>query len=236
MKITYFPNESRGKGDHGWLASRFSFSFADYYDPNRMSFGALRVLNDDKIAPGAGFPPHSHQDMEIFTIPLKGKLKHADSTGKESVVGPGEIQIMSAGSGVTHSEFNDSDTEALELLQIWIEPNEYGIAPRHEEKKFSFLKEKNKLHEIINPSGTEGALRIRQNAYVSIGTFEKDQPIDYSMHDSKNGLFLFLIEGEAAVENQKLFARDALEIVGTDQVLIHTQTDAMILCIEVAME
>jgi hypothetical protein len=235
MKIEYFTSESRGRGDHGWLASRFSFSFADYYNPNRMGFGALRVINNDVIAPGAGFPPHSHRDMEIFTIPLKGKLKHADSTGKESVVGPGEIQIMSAGSGVTHSEFNGSDKEPLELLQIWIEPNEYGIAPRHEERKFSFLEDKNKLHEVINPAGQNHALKIYQDAYVSLGTWDKEDQIEYALHSKNNGVFIFVIEGEIIMHDETLTKRDAAEITDTEKVEVRIKSGSHILLLEVSL-
>ncbi|MDB5260415.1 MAG: putative Pirin family protein [Candidatus Nomurabacteria bacterium] len=233
MKINHIPGESRGKGDHEWLKSRFSFSFADYYDPSRMGFGPLRVINDDWIAPGSGFPPHSHRDMEIFTIPLSGKLHHKDNTGKESVIGPGEIQIMSAGTGVTHSEFNDSETEPLNLLQIWIEPSIRGISPRHEEKSFPFLNEKNKLHEIINPTGESNALKIQQGAYIYLGTWNKKEEIKFHMHGANNGLYIFVIEGMISVGEVAANKKDALEVTQAENISIRVSENTFLLIIEV---
>lgn len=233
MLLTIQKREDRGHVQFDWLTSAHSFSFGDYYDPNNMGFGALRVLNDDQIQGGGGFPPHSHREMEIFTIPLTGALSHQDSTGTSSTIRPGDIQIMSAGTGVKHSEFNASDSEELSLLQIWITPNKSGINARYEEKHFSYLEEKNVLHRVITPTGSNGSLTIYQDAYVSIGTWDKENTLTYTLNNRTNGVYIFMIDGEVNIEGSTLRRRDAAMIKDVDEVILQTAQESMVLIIEV---
>ena len=200
-----------------------------------MGFGALRVINDDWIAPGAGFPDHSHKDMEIFTIPLSGYLRHEDSTGKKSIITKGDVQIMSAGHGVTHSEFNDSFTEPVTLLQIWITPKTKHLAPRHEERFFPHNEEMNVLHTVITPTGEGGTLKIHQDAYVMLGSYDKEMLSQYELHDPSNGVFLFIIEGGAVVEDSILEKRDAAEITNTKNISFTVKENSSVLLIEVPL-
>lgn len=204
------PNESRGKADHGWLKSWHTFSFADYYDPARMGFGALRVINDDIIDPGMGFGTHPHRDMEIITIPLSGALKHADSVGNSTVIKRGEVQLMSAGTGIRHSEFNASNSEEVRLLQIWVHPRENEITPRYDQKSYEL--KKNELSEIVSPEGGEHAVKIIQDAWFSLGNFDARKSFTYSAKRTGNGVFVFVLSGEAKVQGQTLGARDALGV------------------------
>ena len=187
MKTVIHKAESRGTADHGWLKSWHSFSFADYYDPDRIHFGALRVLNDDIIHGGKGFGTHAHQNMEIITIPLEGALRHRDSMGHEKVIQKGEVQIMSAGTGVQHSEFNDSPTVAVNLLQIWILPKEMNIKPRYDQKVFSLSDRANKFQTVVSPSGQEGSVAINQDAYFSLVDLKKGKSLRYDRKTAGNG-------------------------------------------------
>lgn len=235
MKITIHKNASRGGGDFNWLKTKHSFSFGNYFDKERLGFGALRVLNDDWIAPGSGFPDHSHENMEIFTIPLSGRLRHNDSTGKESIITRGDIQIMSAGHGVVHSEFNDSYEESVELLQIWITPKTKHIAPRHEDRFFPHFEEKNVLHTIITPTGNNGTLLIHQDAYVSIGSYDTKNTFTYTTHSPSHGVFIFVIEGTLTLENAILERRDSAEIIDVKELPIKIDKNSSFLIIEVPL-
>ncbi len=223
MKKIIYRAESRGTSKLGWLLSRFSFSFADYYDPARMGFGKLRVLNDDIIAPAQGFDSHPHKNMEIITIVLAGELKHKDSTGVTEVVTYGDIQVMSAGSGIIHSEHNNSSKNKLELLQLWIETKEKNIKPRHDKKQFDFEKNKNTLTKIV--SGKRGeqeeqeerdddSLYIHQGAQVFFGSYDKNDKkstFNYKLSKDK-GIFVFVIDGEIVIDDEVLHKRDAIGI------------------------
>lgn len=235
MKLTPRYSDERGHVDHGWLTSAHSFSFGDYYDERHMGFGKLRVLNDDHIEGGAGFPAHPHRDMEIFTIPLLGRLRHMDSTGTESSIGRGDVQIMSAGTGVVHSEVNDSPDDPLELLQIWITPNKERLPPRYEERHFPYYEERNRLHLIISPTGQAGSLTIFQNAYVSIGVYDTESLVTYDLFDKENGLYLFVIEGEATVGGVHLKKRDALTMLDVPSSTIEVKERTTLLLIEVSV-
>jgi redox-sensitive bicupin YhaK (pirin superfamily) len=232
MKKEVYRAESRGHANYGWLQTNYSFSFADYYDPRRIRFGALRVLNDDTILGGGGFPLHSHADMEIVTIPFEGALEHKDTLGGKGVIRAGDVQIMSAGSGITHSEFNHPKEEAVRLLQIWILPEKENIAPSYDQKKFDLTGRKNKFQLVVSPRHKD-ALFINQRAYFSLGEFEKDKKISYELFEKENGIFLFVVEGNIRVLDETLLKRDALGVFGTSALQIEASHNSSLLIIEV---
>jgi len=217
---------SRGKSDLGWLQSRFSFSFADYYDEKRMGFGKLRVLNDDVIAPGKGFGEHPHENMEIITFVMEGALEHKDNTGSTAVLKPGDVQVMSAGSGIVHSEYNHSSTEKVELFQIWVETKQENIQPRHDERSFDV--KDNSLTLIVSGNKEENALTIYQDAKFYLG---KNIDTKFDIRESF-GVYLMVIEGSLDVDGEKLARRDAIQISGTAKIHI-TASDAYFLLMEV---
>ena len=226
-------SSERGTSKLDWLDSHFSFSFARYYNPKRMGFGKLLVLNDDIIAPGKGFGVHPHQNMEIITIPIKGTLAHKDSTGVEEIVLPGEIQVMSAGTGIFHSEYNHSKTESLELFQIWIEPSVNHITPRHDKKSFD-MKENN-LSLFVSGKKNPNYLFINQKANILIGKFDKDKKTNYKISKG-NGVFIFVIEGRIEVKGDRLDKRDAIAISDTTTININILEDSYFIIIEVPMK
>lgn len=226
--------EERGYADHGWLKSYHSFSFSSYYNPSMMSFGKLRVLNDDTVAGGGGFPTHPHDNMEIISIPLYGDLEHKDSTGTVSVINAGDVQIMSAGTGVTHSEYNHNADEEVNFLQIWIYPKERDIEPRYGQKRFDMASSGNGFRTVVAPEGAD-ALYINQDAYLSLGKFDAGKSAAYKLNQSGNGAYLFLIDGEITVDGHHLGKRDAIEITGTDDVTVNIIKDSYVLVIEVPM-
>ena len=234
-KIVIHRAESRGGADHGWLRTHHTFSFANYYDPDRMGFGALRVINDDEIDGGSGFPTHPHQDMEIVTIPLSGSLTNQDSMGSSSVIAAGDAQVMSAGTGVLHSEYNGSETEVGKFLQIWIEPKEYHVEPRYMEAKIEDVLVVNEFRTIVSPKGSDG-LWIYQDAWLSLGSFDRNETVVYTMKKQGNGLYVFVIAGGVAVADESLRLRDGMGIWDTDEVLIGVEAGSMILLLEVPME
>ncbi len=227
--------ESRGQANHGWLKSSHTFSFADYYNPGRMNFGALRVLNDDFIAPGMGFGTHPHKDMEIITIPLSGALQHKDSMGNTEIIRKGEVQIMSAGTGIRHSEFNASTKEEVTLLQIWVFPGSEGITPRYEQKDFSLINKKNKLLPIVSPDRREGSVLINQNAYFYLGEIEAEAFVTYKKTSSTQGIYLFVISGEVMVNGTLLSSRDAAGIDAQDEISLKALSYSEILLMEVPL-
>lgn len=224
--------EERGKSDLGWLQSRFSFSFADYYNPRRMGFGKLRVLNDDIIAPGKGFDTHQHANMEIITIVTAGKLEHKDSTGVKEVISKGDIQVMSAGKGMTHSEYNHSNHRKVELFQIWVETKTQNIIPRHDTRRYDLPK--NKLLPVVSGKMEEDTLFINQDAKISLGKFKHSQQFDYKISD-KNGAFILVIEGTVDVEGERLARRDGIAISDAKQIKLEVCGDSHIMVIEVPM-
>ncbi|MBC7472177.1 MAG: pirin family protein [candidate division SR1 bacterium] len=232
---TLFPANERGQGDYGWLKTNYSFSFASWYNPHKMVFGSLRVLNDDQIAPGQGFGTHSHQNMEIITIVLKGELEHKDSMGNIGRVGAGEIQIMSAGTGVDHSEYNPSDSESLELFQLWIYPEKIGIAPRYGQKMID-REVKNQWQQIIGPlDGEENVLQINQQGYISILQTDEKKEIEYNLHNSANCAYFMVIEGNVEINGKNLGRRDAIGFSELDgeNILLKTDQNTRILALEV---
>ena len=233
--IIYHPADSRGSADHGWLKAKHTFSFASYYNPERIHFGMLRVLNDDLIAAGVGFPTHPHDNMEIITIPLKGAIAHKDSMGNSSVIHKGEIQVMSAGTGIQHSEYNFSDSEILQLLQIWIFPNKKNVEPRYQQLLVN-QEVTNQLHQILSPHPEDSGVWIHQNAWFHIGKFNTAQTIDYTIKKEENGVYVFVIEGSVRIENQELSERDGLGISKTNQFSIEILNEKTeILLMEIPM-
>jgi len=200
---------SRGMANHGWLQSAHTFSFADYHNPERMHFGALRVINDDIIEAGMGFGRHPHRDMEIITVPLEGSLKHEDSEGNKGVIARGEIQVMSAGTGISHSEFSDSDI-TTKLLQIWVFPKKLSVKPRYDQKQFSLEQRKNKFQLIVSPDGREDSLMINQDAFFSIAELAQGEKLEYRRKQETNGAYLFIISGSLEIDGQTFNSRDGI--------------------------
>ncbi len=205
--------EERGRTGADWLDSRHSFSFAEYYDPREMGFSRLRVINDDRIAPGGGFPPHAHRDMEIVTYVLDGAVRQRDSLGNGSVIEAGEVQRMSAGTGVTHSEFNASATVPLHLLQIWIEPDRRGHQPGYEQRRFAQDRKLNRMLLIASPGGRENSLRLNQDARIYAGVLEPGHPLEFAA-DPKRHLYAHLVRGAAALNGIAMRAGDGAKITG----------------------
>ena len=235
MKTIFYPESERGHNDIGWLKANFSFSFASYYNPEKMNFGALRVLNDDIIAAGRGFGSHPHDNMEIITIPLKGGLEHKDSMGNTGVVNAGEVQVMSAGTGVYHSEYNASHTEEANTLQIWLYPKERNIQPRYDQMSFKDRFKLNELTTLISPEKSENTLWINQDATFSLGEFEAGQIINYDIKTKGNGAYVFVLDGAAKINNQVLNKKDALGVYDTSSLTIITEEPSRFLIIDVPM-
>jgi redox-sensitive bicupin YhaK (pirin superfamily) len=226
---------TRGKADFGWLKANYYFSFANYYDPSRIHFGMLRVVNDDYVDGGMGFSPHPHNDMEIITIPHSGSIAHKDSSGGQGVITAGEVQVMSAGSGVTHSEFNGSKTEPLTLFQIWIFPNAKGLKPRYDQKKFDVEKRKNNFQLLVSNDGRNDSLMINQDAFLSMIELEAGEAKTYKNYLSKNGVYLIVVEGEITLSGEKLKRRDAIGITEAEEFHFETISKCKLLFIEVPM-
>ncbi|MFD2144213.1 pirin family protein [Mucilaginibacter antarcticus] len=235
MKTTFYPASGRGTSDHGWLKANFSFSFAGYYDPNKVHFGALRVLNDDIIDGGTGFGTHPHDNMEIITIPLQGALEHKDSMGNIGVIRSGEVQVMSAGTGVEHSEYNHSQTEAANTLQIWLFPKIKNISPRYDQRDFRNQFKLNEFTTLVSGDKSVDALWINQDATFSIGEFEADKNIGYNIKKAGNGIYVFVLAGSVKIDDQNLNEKDAIGIVDADSIDIDTQTNTRLLILEVPM-
>ena len=234
MKTILYTADSRGHVNHGWLDAHHSFSFGNYYDASRVHFGMLRVLNDDIVQGGMGFGTHPHDNMEIITIPLTGALEHKDSTGGHGVIKQYDVQVMSAGTGLYHSEFNHSKTDFVNLLQVWIFPKEKNIKPRYDQKTFLPTERENKLQTVVAPDNAE-ALYVHQDTWFSLGKFEAGKTTDYNINKKGNGVYLFVTEGSVTVGEQQLNKRDALGIYDTDTISITATTDAEYLLIDVPM-
>ncbi len=235
MKKIIYRSEDRGKANYGWLDTKYSFSFANYYNPKMMNFGMLRVLNDDTVVPAMGFGTHPHDNMEIITIILEGQLEHKDSMGTGSVIYKDEVQVMSAGSGITHSEFNPSDKDAVKLFQLWIFPKEKNIKPRYDQKLFPISERKNKLVPAVSGFKKEGSLYIHQDAEIYLGNFEKDKKVNYQISNSANGAYILLIDGQISIDGEDLFNRDAIGISEAEKFEIKMIEDSNFLIIDVPM-
>ncbi len=235
MEMIIHRAASRGLEEHGWLSARHSFSFANYYNPERVNFGALRVLNDDVVKPGMGFGMHPHENMEIITIPITGALQHKDNMGNGSIIRAGEIQHMSAGTGIKHSEFNASNDEPINLLQIWLFPKEDNIKPTYGQVNFKDLLKADELIEVATPEVQEGAVQINQNAWFSLGKFSSKKSFTYTLKDKKNGVYVFIINGSIAINECDFSERDGLGITETDSIELTANSNAFVLLIEVPM-
>ncbi len=235
--IIFHEAGTRGHADHGWLNAHHSFSFAGYHDPSRIHFGALRVLNDDIVAPGMGFGKHPHDNMEIITIVLDGALEHKDSMGHTQAIHPDEVQVMSAGTGVFHSEYNHNKDKAVNLLQTWIFPNKKNVQPRYDQRVFPAAKRVNQWQAIVSPIDNEDpGMKMHQDAWIYRSTVEAGKSLDYNLHAAGNGVYLFVIDGSAIAEGQQLNRRDAIGISETGNITIAAQADTELVLFEVPME
>ena len=235
MKTILHKAADRGKADHGWLKPNFYFSFGQYHDPKKIHFGALRVLNDDFIAGGGAFPTHPHDNMEIVTIPFTGALKHKDSTGGQGIIKAGDVQIMSAGTGVQHSEANESATEPVTLFQVWLFPKVNNIAPRYDQRTFNVAERLNSWQYVVSPNEADNGLWINQDARFALSTLEVGKELSYTNSFKGNGVFLVVIKGGVKVAGVQLEKRDALAISETESFTITATEDAELLAIEVPM-
>lgn len=230
---TIYKNENRGIVDHGWLKSFHTFSFGTYYNPESIQFGALRVFNDDFVEGGMGFGEHPHDNMEIISIPLEGVLEHRDSLGNTTHIKAGEIQIMSAGTGVYHTEYNKNRQEPVKFLQIWIFPKLRNVTPRYDQHEFLSKLEKNVLLQILSPYEHDEGVWIYQDAWMHIGSFDKNNSIDYTLKKKDNGLFLFVIEGSVTIDDYAVGKRDAIGVFGLKHFKATAVSPSKILLIEV---
>ena len=235
LKKVLHRSGERGKAEHGWLHSRHSFSFAYYFNPEKMGFGLLRVLNDDIVEPGTGFGTHPHNNMEIISIVLAGALEHKDSMGSISVIYKDEVQVMSAGTGITHSEYNHSKTDKVNFLQLWIIPKERDIEPRYDQRSFLDEGRNNRLINIVSGDRKKDALYIHQNSEIDHGKLEKGKSISRKLSFSGNGFYIFVLEGEIETTGEKLSSRDAIGVWETDEIAITATTGCKFILIEVPM-
>ncbi|MHA7058156.1 pirin family protein [Aquimarina sp. M1] len=233
MKTIIHTSDTRGKANFGWLNSHHSFSFGNYYNPERMNFGALRVLNDDTVSAGMGFGKHPHDNMEIISIPLEGDLEHKDSMDNITVIKQGDIQVMSAGTGVFHSELNKNTDKEVKFLQIWVTPNKKNVTPRYDQITINDNSLKNNLHQILSPNPDDDGVWIHQNAWFHLGELEAENTQTYRLKDEKNGVYAFVIEGSITIGDNVLDKRDGLGIWDVQQIKITSNVPSKVLLIEV---
>ncbi|MDG3580801.1 pirin family protein [Galbibacter pacificus] len=235
MKKIIHKSNTRGHANHGWLNSYHTFSFANYYDPQRMNFGVLRVLNDDTVAPGMGFGKHPHDNMEIISIPLSGDLEHEDSMGNKKVIKEGDIQSMTAGTGVVHSEYNRNKDKEVKFLQIWVMPKKRNVTPRYDQISLQLKDRKNKLQQIVSPDMDDEGVSINQDAWFNITEMEAKKSLTYQLHHAKNGLYAFVLAGDVTINGEKLNQRDGMGIREASEIAITADTNAKVLLMEVPM-
>lgn len=236
MNIMIHKSESRGHANHDWLDTHHTFSFGMYHEPSRIHFGMLRVLNDDFVIGSAGFGKHNHDNMEIISIPLQGSLAHSDSTGNEGVISTGDVQIMSAGSGIQHAEYNASETELVNFLQLWIIPKEKNIQPRYDQLSFTKEQLRNRLYNIVSATEKEGTLWINQDAELYLGEFDSSIEISHDIKSANHGIYIFIIEGSLTIGDITLNKRDGIGIYDTDSVLATVHKNSKLLLIEVPIK
>ncbi len=237
MNTTLHKAATRGHASHGWLDSWHTFSFANYHNPERIHFGALRVLNDDTVAPGMGFGKHPHDNMEIISIPLEGDLEHGDSMGNKAVIRQGDVQAMSAGTGIVHSEKNANDDRHVRFLQIWVFPKKRNVQPRYDQKTFSDEEKQNKLLTVVSPVGSQdGGIQIHQDAWFSLGKLDKGTAVQYNVKKEGNGVYAFLLEGDVTINDIVMNRRDGLGISEENNLSIIADSDAELLLMEVPLQ
>lgn len=235
MNTVLHKANTRGHANHGWLDSHHTFSFANYYNPERMNFGVLRVLNDDVVAGGRGFGTHPHNNMEIISIPLSGDLEHKDSMGTSAVIKEGDIQVMSAGTGVYHSEYNKNENQEVRFLQIWVFPNKQNVTPRYDQITLEQVESNNQFYQVLSPNRDDQGVWINQDAWFNLGKFEKGKGDTYKINKKGNGVYTFVLDGEVTIEGQKLGKRDGFGLWNTDQFKLNADSDARVLLMEVPM-
>lgn len=236
MNTILHKADTRGDANHGWLHSKHTFSFANYHNPERMNFGVLRVLNDDAVSESRGFGTHPHQDMEIVSIPLEGDLKHEDNMGNKTIIKAGDIQVMSAGTGVMHSEYNNNPDQPVKFLQIWIIPNKQRVEPRYDQVTLDTTDRKNKLQQVLSPNSKDAGVWIHQNAWFNMTNLDKGSEVKYDLNDpKKNGVYAFILKGDATINGQELNQRDGFGIWDVETLNIKGGTDTEILLMEVPM-
>ena len=235
MNTILHKAETRGHANHGWLDSHHTFSFANYYNPERVHFGVLRVLNDDIVAPGKGFGTHPHDNMEIISIPLEGDLEHQDSMGNVTVIKEGDVQVMSAGTGVFHSEYNKNNDKEVKFLQIWVFPNKKNVDPRYDQIAVREIERENDFYQVLSPNADDQGVWIHQNAWFHLGRFTETKEITYTLKGQGTGLYVFVLEGEVTAAGQELASRDGLGIWEVNEVKFKTSPKSRILLMEVPM-
>lgn len=235
MKTIIHRAATRGHANHGWLNSHHTFSFANYHNPERMNFGVLRVLNDDTVSAGMGFGNHPHDNMEIISIPLEGDLEHKDSMGNVTVIKEGDVQVMSAGTGVTHSEYNKNKDKEVKFLQIWVFPNKKNVTPRYDQISLRDIAKENAFYQVLSPNKEDEGVWIQQDAWFHIGKFTKGYSDAYTIKKEGNGVYAFILEGEVTVNGETLSKRDGIGIWETDSFEVNATEDARVLLMEVPM-
>jgi len=235
MKSVLHKANTRGHVNHGWLDSNHTFSFANYYNPQRMNFGVLRVINDDRVMAGRGFGTHPHDNMEIISIPLDGDLEHKDSMGNVAVIKKGDVQVMSAGTGIFHSEYNKNSDKEVKFLQIWLFPNKRDVNPRYDQISLNNEEMNDNLMQILSPNQDDEGVWIHQNAWFHMGNLSKGKSVEYKIKDSRNGVYAFIIDGDVSIEGQELNRRDGYGVWDTDKINIDAISNARVLLMEVPM-
>lgn len=235
MNAVIHKAETRGHANHGWLNSHHTFSFANYRNPERMNFGVLRVLNDDVVSAGMGFGTHPHDNMEIISIPLEGDLEHKDSMGNTTVIKEGDVQVLSAGTGVTHSEYNKNKDKEVKFLQIWVFPNKRNITPRYDQVSLKDIEKDNEFYQILSPNEEDQGVWINQDAWFHIGKFSKGNSDNYQIKKERNGVYAFILDGEVEINGEKLSKRDGMGIWDTDSFQVEASENARVLLMEVPM-
>jgi len=235
MKSVLHKAATRGHADHGWLNSHHTFSFAGYNDPERMHFGVLRVLNDDQVAPGRGFGTHPHDNMEIISIPLEGDLEHKDSMGNTTTIKEGDVQVMSAGTGIQHSEYNKNADQEVKFLQIWVFPNKRNVEPRYDQISLREIEKKNKFYQVLSPNPDDEGVWVHQDAWFHLGNFEAGATDSYQIKKEGNGVYAFILEGAVEIDGQKLEKRDGFGIWDADAFNFKATSDSRVLLMEVPM-
>ncbi|WP_271393250.1 pirin family protein [Aequorivita sinensis] len=235
MNTVIHKAETRGHANHGWLNSHHTFSFANYHNPERMHFGVLRVLNDDTVAAGMGFGTHPHGNMEIISIPLEGDLEHKDSMGNVAVIKEGDVQVLSAGTGITHSEYNKNKDKEVKFLQIWVFPKEREVKPRYDQISIRDIAKENEFYQVLSPNEDDQGVWINQDAWFHIGKFEKGKSDEYKIKREGNGVYAFILEGEVEINGEKLSKRDGMGIWDTESFNVKATDDARVLLMDVPM-